>query len=118
MAPEFCPSNLVMNEQFAVVLVTVPDIETGRRLARLALENRAAACVNLVPGLESHYWWEGKMDKSNEALLLIKTTRDRLVELEKQLLANHPYDTPEFVVLPITDGAERYLAWLSRSVAR
>ena len=105
-----------MNEEFAVVLVTVPDIETGRRLASIALENRAAACVNLVPGLESHYWWEGKLDKSNEVLMLIKTSQQKVAELEKQILANHPYDTAEFVVLPITQGTQRYLDWLAASV--
>jgi len=106
-----------MNESFAVVLVTVPDIETGRRLARVALESRSAACVNLVPGIESHYWWEGKLDKSSEVLLVIKTTREKLAELEKQVVGNHPYDTPEFVVLPITQGTERYLKWLAGSVS-
>jgi periplasmic divalent cation tolerance protein len=105
-----------MNEQFAVVLVTVPDIETGRRLAKIALESRSAACVNLVPGLESHYWWEGKLDTSNEVLMVIKTSRQTLAELEKQIVANHPYETPEFVVLPITHGTERYLKWLAASI--
>jgi periplasmic divalent cation tolerance protein len=106
-----------MNEQFAVVLVTVPDTDTGRKLARTALEARLAACVNLVPGLESHYWWEGKLDTSNEVLMLIKTTRDKLAALEKLILTNHPYDTAEFVVLPITQGAERYLKWIEGSVS-
>ena len=105
-----------MEERFAVVLVTVPDIDTARRLARLVLEARAAACVNVVPGVESHYWWEGKIDSSNELLLLMKTTRDKLRSLEQLVLKNHPYDTAEFVVLPITQGSERYLNWLETSV--
>ena len=106
-----------MDNPFAVVLVTVPDLETGRRLARLVLEGRFAACVNLVPGLESHYWWEGKLDSSNEALMVMKTTGDKIAGLEKAILANHPYDTAEFVVLPITHGAARYLKWIESSVS-
>jgi periplasmic divalent cation tolerance protein len=104
-----------MDEPFAVAMVTVPDVETGRRLARTILEARAAACVNLIPGLESHYWWEGKLDTSSEVLLLIKTTGEKLSGLEKLVLANHPYDTAEFIVLPITQGAERYLKWVESS---
>ena len=105
-----------MDETYSVVLVTAPDAEVGRRLARVVLDARAAACVSLVPGLESRYWWEGRIESSNEVLLLIKTAADRLLQLEKLILANHPYDTPEFIVLPIVHGAERYLKWISASV--
>ncbi|HTI98367.1 MAG TPA: divalent-cation tolerance protein CutA [Dongiaceae bacterium] len=98
--------------QFALVLVTAPDLKTARRLARAALAARLAACANLVPRLESHYWWQGKLERSAEVLLLFKTTRARLAQLEKLILAEHPYDTPEFVVLRLDRGNRRYLAWL------
>jgi len=101
---------------FAVVLVTVPDLKTARSLAKACLDSRSAACVNIIPRLESHYWWQGKIEQGNELLLLIKTTRERLRELEQCVLANHPYDTPEFIVLPIEAGNKRYLAWISDSV--
>jgi periplasmic divalent cation tolerance protein len=101
---------------FAVVLVTVPDLKTARALAKAILESHHAACVNIVPGVESHYWWQGKMERGKELLLLIKTTSQRLAELQKCVLANHPYDTPEFVVLPISGGNKRYLDWIADSV--
>jgi len=102
--------------RFAIVLVTAPDIKVARNVAKACLEARAAACVNIVPRLESHYWWQGKVERGNELLLLIKTTSARLSALEKCVLANHPYDTPEFVVLPISSGNRRYLEWISDSV--
>jgi periplasmic divalent cation tolerance protein len=95
-------------------LVTAPNLATARRLARAALEARLVACANLVPRLESHYWWQGKIQKSSEILVLFKTTGARLAALERLILDKHPYETPEFVVLPITHGNKRYLDWLRR----
>lgn len=100
-----------------VVLVTVPDSRVGRRIARAVLQDRLAACVNLLPKLESHYWWKGRIESSAERLLLIKTDRARLSELENIVRANHPYDTPEFVALPIQAGSQRYLRWIDDSLA-
>jgi periplasmic divalent cation tolerance protein len=101
---------------FVVVLVTAPDIKTARKLARLTLRARLAACANLVPKLESHYWWQNKIDTASEVLLLFKTRRSRVTELEKAIVAAHSYDTPEFIVLPIRQGNRRYLNWVSDSV--
>jgi periplasmic divalent cation tolerance protein len=98
--------------QFCIVLVTAPDLKTARRLARAALRQRVAACANIVPGLESHYWWRGKIESSREVLLLFKTRASHLRKLEKLILKEHPYDTPEFVVLQLTAATNRYLAWL------
>ncbi|NLH72057.1 MAG: divalent-cation tolerance protein CutA [Verrucomicrobia bacterium] len=99
-----------------LVLVTAPDIKTARNLARLALEARMIACANLVRNIESHYWWKGKIEKSPEVLLLMKTSSSVLADLEKLVLANHPYDTPEFVVLDICAGTDRYLKWILGTV--
>ena len=101
--------------KFAVVLVTAPDMKVARKLARAALEARLVACANLVPKIESHYWWRGKIERGKETLLLLKTTRARLVDLEKLILAWHPYNTPEFIVLTLDAGNQRYLAWLNRN---
>lgn len=101
---------------FAVVLVTAPDLKTARKLAQAILTARVAACVNFIPRIESHYWWQGRLESGRELLLIIKTTKRRLAALENAVLANHPYDTPEFVVLPLIGGAEKYLAWLADSV--
>ena len=100
--------------QFRVVLVTAPNLKTARHLARAALRQRLAACANVIPGLESHYWWRGKIESSREVLLLFKTRAACLRKLEQLILAEHPYDTPEFVVLQLTAGSERYLAWLKQ----
>jgi periplasmic divalent cation tolerance protein len=98
--------------KFAIVLVTAPDLKTARRLARAALAAKLIACANLVPRIESHYWWQGKLESGSETLLVFKTTRPCLAELEKLVLREHPYDTPEFLVLPLHGGSARYLAWL------
>ena len=99
-----------------VVLVTAPDLRTARRLAKGALEAKLAACANLIRGIESHYWWQGKLDKGREVLVLFKTAERQLCDLEANILENHPYDTPEFVVLPISSGNSRYLSWISDSL--
>jgi len=96
--------------------MTAPDMKTARKLARVALKARLTACVNLVPGIESHYWWERKIASGTEVLMLLKTTKERIAALEKLVLTNHPYDTPEFLVLSLQGGNKRYLDWLSRSV--
>jgi periplasmic divalent cation tolerance protein len=101
---------------FAVVLVTAPDLRVARRLARGALSAKLIACANLVPKIESHYWWQGKMESGAEVLLVCKTTKRKLAAFEKFVLENHPYDTPEFVVLPLAKGAARYLDWITASV--
>lgn len=100
---------------FLLAIVTAPDRKTARRLARAALEARLVACANLVPGLESHYWWQDKLDQAAEVLILFKTRRRCVDRLEKLILAQHPYDTPEFITIPVTGGARRYLAWWKES---
>jgi len=72
--------------------------------------------VNIIPGLESHYWWQGKLDQSAEVLLLIKTIKPKLKALQKLILAKHPYDTPEFVAIPANRVAEKYMAWVRDSL--
>ncbi len=104
------------SREFALVLVTAPDLKVARRLAKAALQAHLAACVNLVPKIESHYWWQGKLEVGAEVLLVMKTTRPRLAALEKLILDSHPYDTPEIIVLPVSKGNERYLHWLADSV--
>lgn len=100
---------------FAVVFVTAPNIKTARALARKALAARLIACANLVPRIESHYWWQGRLERSHEVLLILKTTKACLAELETVLRQHHPYDTPEILALPIGSGTERYLQWLADS---
>jgi len=99
--------------KFTLVLVTAPDLKIARALAKAALQAKLIACANLVPKIESHYWWQEKIESSAEVLLILKTQKSRLAALEKLVLAQHPYDTPEFLVLPLVAGSKKYLAWLA-----
>jgi periplasmic divalent cation tolerance protein len=100
--------------KFAIVLVTAPDLKTARALAKVALQEKLIACANLIPKIESHYWWHGKIESGAEVLLVLKTQKSKLTALEKLILANHPYDTPEFLVLSLSAGNKKYLDWLGR----
>lgn len=102
---------------FLVAMVTAPDRKTARRLARMALEARLVACANLVSGLESHYWWQGRLERASEVLIIFKTRRRCVAKLKDLVLAQHPYETPEFVTVPVTGGAPRYLAWWKANTA-
>lgn len=102
--------------KYSLVLVTAPSLKVARQLACDALAQRLAACANLILRIESHYWWQGKITSDAEVLILFKTVPAKLGALEKFISTHHPYDTPEFVVLPITSGSKRYLAWLAASV--
>ena len=95
--------------KFALVLVTAPDLKTARALAQAALAAKLIACANLVPKIESHYWWRGKIETNAEVLLIFKTQKSKLPALEKLVLKKHPYDTPEFLVLPMSAGSNKYL---------
>lgn len=101
--------------RFKVVLVTAPDVKTARRLARAALKARLIACANLVPKIESHYVWHGSIERGAEVLMILKTTAACVAKLERLILDRHPYDTPEFLVLPPAAGAAGYLRWLEES---
>ena len=98
-----------------LVLVSAPDVETARALVQAALEQRLIACANILPGVESHYWWQGKIETAAEALAILKTTAANLEALERLILEKHPYDTPEFVAIPIQSGSQRYLDWLEKN---
>jgi periplasmic divalent cation tolerance protein len=95
-----------------VVLVTAPDLASARTLARGLVERRLAACVNLMPGLESIYRWKGAVESSNEVLLLVKTAAGRLAALEAYLEAEHPYEVPECIALQPARVERAYLDWL------
>ena len=99
-----------------VVYVTCPDRATATSLADALVTERLAACVNMVPGIDSVFWWEGRLDRAQEVLLIIKTTRRRLAALTKAVRQRHPYDVPEVIALPIQAGHPPYLAWVRQSV--
>lgn len=95
-----------------VVLTTTADPAEAGRLARTLVEERLAACANLIPSVQSIYRWEGKVEAAIETLLLLKTTVEQLDALEARLHALHSYQTPEFLVLPVESGSSAYLQWL------
>ena len=98
---------------FILILVTAPNIKLARRLAKGALEQKLAACANIIPAIESHYWWKEKLENEKEVLILFKTIKENITELEKTICNLHTYDTPEFVAVPIAYGNQKYLNWIS-----
>lgn len=98
-----------------LVLVTWPADRPADTLARALVEERLAACVNVLGDVQSFYRWEGRVQQDAERQLLIKTTSDRLEALEARVAALHPYTVPEFLVIPVTGGSDRYLEWLRAS---
>jgi periplasmic divalent cation tolerance protein len=96
-----------------VVLVTVPTPDRAAEIARVLVEERLAACGNVVPGLRSIYRWEGKVQEDDEALLLLKTTRARFEALRDRVLALHPYEVPEVIALSVEAGSAAYLGWIA-----
>ncbi len=107
---------MIPAEDYCVVLITVPNGEVARQLSQTLLTQRLVACVNILPGLESYYWWEGKIETGSELLLLLKTRTDRLEAIERVVLEQHPYQTPEILALPAYRGLERYLRWIDESL--
>jgi uncharacterized protein involved in tolerance to divalent cations len=102
---------------FVVVLVTCPDVDQAESIAGVVVEERLAACVNVLPGCRSVYRWEGKVQSDQEALMLIKCRRDRFGELETRVLALHSYDVPEIIALDITAASGGYLDFLTGALS-
>lgn len=98
-----------------VVYVTVPNKEEGKKLAQSIIKEKLAGCVNQVPGIESTYWWNDKIETDSEELLIIKTRQSLLEALTAHVKANHPYEVPEVISLPITGGNYDYLKWLKEN---
>ena len=99
-------------KKYMVTISTVPSPETGRQIAHALIESRIAACVNIVPGLQSIYHWQGKIEESEESLLIIKTTGEVLKQLTEKILEMHPYDCPEVLSFDIRTGNPAYLDWI------
>ena len=98
--------------QLLVVLVTCPTVAVARRIAERLVRDRVAACVNLVPSVQSLFLWQGALERSREVLLVIKTTRRRFERLRRCLLLLHPYELPEIIALPVVAGHPPYERWV------
>jgi periplasmic divalent cation tolerance protein len=101
-----------------VVLLTAPDAAMAERLARALVEERLAACVNLVPGVRSFYRWEGRVEDASEVLLVVKTRADRSATLAARVRELHPYELPEVVELAAAGGSAEYLDWVRKESSR
>ena len=104
-----------MESDYVIVLTTFPADQDADRFAKTLVSERLAACVNVFPPMVSTYTWKGSIESANERQVVIKTTGARLRELETRVKALHPYEVPEFLVLPILEGSPEYLSWLSSS---
>lgn len=105
-----------MENKFCVVFITAPSLEEGKKIATGLVDAKLAACINLVPHIESVYRWEGKIEAANEVLLVAKTTMEKFKKLETWVKAHHSYTVPEIITLPITAGSSPYLQWLQESL--
>ena len=101
-----------------IVFVTVPSGEDASRIGEALVSERLAACVNVVPGIESIYRWQGEVTRDAEWLLIIKTSGSRFEEMERRVKALHVYTTPEVIALKISHGSAEYLSWLRESTSR
>lgn len=99
-----------------VVFSTCGDEAEAQRVGRHLVEQRVAACVTVVPGARSIYWWQGKVEEGPEWILIIKSSREALPKLREQLQKVHSYQVPEIVALPIVDGSQPYLDWMEREI--
>lgn len=100
-----------------LLLNTCPDLETARKLARMLVERRLAACVNILPGVTSVYAWQGKIEQDPELLLFIKTRAELYAQVEELVRREHPYDVPELVALDFEGGLPAYLKWIEESTS-
>ena len=95
-----------------IVLITAGSAEEAHRIAESLVKEKKAACANIVPGVDSLFWWEGKLDSARESLLLVKTKASLFSEIVEMVKRMHSYEVPEIIALPIIAGSEDYLEWL------
>ena len=103
-----------MDTKCIVVFITVDSQENAQKIADKLLTERKAACVNIIPKVESHYWWQGKIESVDELMLVVKTRAVLIDELVKLIKEIHPYTVPEIIALPIIGGNEDYLKWVEK----
>jgi len=101
---------------YAVVLVTAPTVAEAESIAALLLDRRLIACANLVPGVTSLFRWEGKIDRADEVLLVMKTRQDLVPQVTQAVVEAHSYDVPEVIAVPLSGGSQAYLRWIDESV--
>lgn len=108
----------IVTSEPIVVLMTAADGAEATRIAELLVNKKLAACVQILPEIESVYRWKGEVQRETEILLLAKTSADRFSELEKEVRALHSYETPEIIALPVVKASADYLRWLMTETGR
>ncbi len=102
--------------KYIAVLVTSESMEEAEKIAGKLLDEKKAACVNIIPGIKSLFWWDGKKESGEEVLMIIKSRIEILDEVIEVVKANHSYEVPEIIALPIAGGNKDYLKWLDREI--
>ena len=105
-----------MAKNYVIVMVTCASREEARKIAGRLLEKRLVACANILPKIESRFWWKGKLDSAAELLVMMKTVRSNFKKIEAEIKRLHSYEVPEIIAVPIVLGSRDYLDWISRTV--
>ncbi len=101
---------------YAVIYITAKDADEARRIARKLVEERLAACANIIEKVSSIYWWRGEIVEDEEAFIIVKTLKEKVSAIVKRVKEIHSYQVPEIIALEITEGSEDYLRWLREEV--
>ena len=101
---------------YIVIFITTATTDEAQQISKVLLERRKVACVNIVPGISSHFWWQDKLDSAQESLLIVKTKSSLLPEIISLVKGMHSYQVPEIIALPIVGGNQDYLQWIGESV--
>jgi periplasmic divalent cation tolerance protein len=101
---------------YIIVLITCPDADEGKRIAHALLVERLAACVNIVPGLFSKFWWTGKIHEANECLMIVKTKKSVLRKLIRKVKEMHQYENPEIIAIPVIGGSKEFTKWIDDEI--
>ena len=99
-----------------VIFITAANIKEAERIASALVKEKLAACVNIVEGIKSLFWWQGKVDRSKEVLLMVKSRKSKISKIIRRVKSLHSYEVPEIIALPIVAGEPNYLKWLNESI--
>jgi len=105
------------NIEVILILITVPDAKSAECISTLLVDKRLAACVNTISGVSSLYRWEGKLNRDDELILMIKTVKENFDKICLTVISIHPYDMPEIIAIPIVSGATQYMEWIKNETS-
>ncbi|ANQ10781.1 CutA-like protein [Plasmodium coatneyi] len=115
-AKSFFCTKMEEPQDFIAVYVTAPGTDVAEKISNVLLEDKLASCVNIIPGVLSLYHWKGEIARDNEVLMMIKTRKHLFAKIVEAVKANHPYEVPEVISVPIHQGSKDYLDWVAKSV--